>query len=321
MSGPSFLSRSNILLLLTAIIWGFAFVAQRVGMNYVGPFTFNGMRFVLGSLSLLPLLWFNYGRSGRALNVDLWAALWGGIPAGLVLFIGATLQQVGVVYTTAGKAGFITGLYVVIVPLMGLLWGQRTGRRVWLGALLAVVGLYLLSVSEQLTIAPGDALVLIGAFFWAGHVQLIAWLTRKVDPLPLAFFQFVVCAILSLSVAALTEAVSMNDIVAAGLPILYGGVMSVGVAYTLQVVGQKGAHPAHAAIILSLETVFALLGGWLVLKEPLSLRGGLGSALMLSGMLVSQLEFRVDLLRRKGRVHPETADELKVNAVGWRRGP
>ncbi|MBN1934668.1 MAG: DMT family transporter [Anaerolineae bacterium] len=287
--------KSNVLLLLTAIIWGFAFVAQRVGMNYVEPFMFNGVRFALGSASLLPLLWFDRRRRGNdagAARVDAQSALWGGALAGAVLFMGSTLQQAGVVYTTAGKAGFITGLYVVIVPLMGLLWGQHSHGRIWLGALLAVVGLYLLSVSGQFTFSPGALLVLIGAFFWAGHVQVIAWLTRKIDPLVLSFFQCMVCSALSLIAAAFTESISVAGIVQAAVPILYGGVMSVGVAYTLQVVGQKGAHPAHAAIILSLEAVFALIGGWLLLDETLSARGGIGCTLMLIGMLVSQLELR-----------------------------
>lgn len=293
----SVVSRSNLFLLLTAIIWGLAFVAQRAGMEHVGPFAFNGVRFALGSISLLPLLWLACRRRGDGAGearMNARSALWGGALAGVVLFLGATLQQVGVVYTTAGKAGFITGLYVVIVPLMGLLWGQRSGGRIWLGALLAVMGLYLLSMTRQFTISPGDALVLIGAFFWAGHVQVIARLARRIDSLVLSFFQCVVCSILSLITAAFTESISVAGLVQATWPILYGGVMSVGVAYTLQVVGQKGAHPAHAAIILSLESVFALVGGWLLLGEILSVRAGIGCALMLVGMLVSQLEFRPD---------------------------
>lgn len=289
------LSRSNLFLLLTAVIWGFAFVAQRVGMDHVGPFTFNGVRFALGSVSLLPLLWFDRrrrgGGSGEA-HASIRAMLCGGVLAGVVLFAGSTFQQIGVVYTTAGKAGFITGLYVVIVPLMGLLWGQHSNGRIWLGALLAALGMYLLSVTRQLTISPGDVLVLIGAFFWAGHVQVIAWLSRRIDPLILSFFQCVTCSVLSLAAAAFAEPVTAAGLAQAAAPILYGGLMSVGVAYTLQVVGQKGAHPAHAAIILSLEAVFALVGGWLLLGETLSVRAGIGCVLMLGGMLVSQLEFR-----------------------------
>ncbi len=278
--------RSNILLFLTAMIWGFAFVAQRVGMDFVGPFTFNGLRFALGGISLLPLLWLH--RSRPTHNAPK-TALWGGALAGLILFMGATLQQIGVIYTTAGKAGFITGLYVILVPLIGLLWKQRPGAATWLGAGLAVVGMYLLSVTRNLTISFGDVLVLIGAFFWAAHVHLIGWLTKKIDPLPLSLFQFATCSALSLIAALLTEPIPASGVEQAWLPILYGGLLSVGVAYTLQVIGQQHARPAHAAIILSLEAVFAVTGGWIILGETLSWRGLLGCALMLAGMLVSQL--------------------------------
>ena len=291
--------RSNLLLLLTAIIWGFAFVAQRVGMEYVGPFTFNGVRFALGGLSLLPLLYANRNRDS-ARETQVTSLLWGGALAGLALFLGASLQQVGIVYTSAGKAGFITGLYVVLVPLLGLFWKQKTTAETWLGACLAALGMYLLSVTEQFTIAFGDVLELIGAFFWAGHVLLIGWLTRRLDALKIAFAQFMTCSILSLLAASVTEEISLTDIGAAALPIAYGGLLSVGVAYTLQVVAQRHAHAAHAAIILSLEAVFAALGGWLLLGEILSPRGIFGCTLMLVGMLLSQVQLKF-LRRTRGR--------------------
>ena len=284
--------KAELLLLLAAVIWGFAFVAQRVGMEHVGPFTYNGVRFVLGALALLPLLlWVNRRRSMALIPPGNWGlTLGGGLLAGLILFAGASLQQVGIVYTTAGKAGFITGLYVVIVPVLGLLWGQRTPRSTWVGAALAVTGLYLLTLTDDLTLAEGDGLVLIGALFWAGHVLVIGWLSgRHIEPVLLASLQFVVCAVLSLAVAAATESVTLAGLQGATLPILYGGLLSVGVAYTLQVVAQRDAPPAHAAIILSLETVFAALGGWLLLNEILSGRGLTGCALMFAGMLLSQL--------------------------------
>jgi drug/metabolite transporter (DMT)-like permease len=283
--------KTDGLLLLTAIIWGFAFVAQRIGMDYVGPFTFNGVRFALGSLVLIPFM-----RPNRrdALKTSAPSAppvhpLIAGVLAGGALFAGASLQQVGLVYTTAGNAGFITGLYVVIVPIMGLTLGQRTNAGTWLGAVLAACGLYLLSVTEHLTIAYGDLLVLAGAFMWAIHVLIIGWFSPRMDAIQLAFIQFATCSILSLATAAAFEAISLTGILQAAVPILYGGVLSVGIAYTLQVVAQKSAHPAHAAILLSLEAVFAALGGWLVLGEILNSRGMLGCALMLSGMLLSQL--------------------------------
>lgn len=285
--------KADLLLLLTAIIWGFAFVAQRVGMDFVGPFTFNGVRFALGSLSLLPLIWLMQRQKSRAPSVIPQAGgkelLRGGLLAGLALFLGASLQQVGLVYTTAGNAGFITGLYVVIVPILGLIWRQRPTLGTWLGAILATVGLFLLSVTDDFSIAYGDLLVLIGSFIWAGHVLLIGWLSPRMDAMKLSAIQFAVCALLSLLTALAIETIRLDGIIAAAMPIFYGGLFSVGIAYTLQVVAQRDAHPAHTAIILSLEGVFAAIGGWLLLGELLTPRGLFGCALMLGGMLLSEL--------------------------------
>ncbi len=288
----------NLLLLLAAAIWGLAFVAQRVGMQHVGPFTFNAVRFTLGALVLTPFLWVRRSHSGHE-SGQLAAGvipggqlaggvLPGGLLAGAVLFLGSSLQQTGIVTTTAGKAGFITGLYVVIVPIMGLFWRQHTDRETWLGACLAVVGLYLLSVRGTLSIERGDLLVLASAFFWALHVHIIGWLSPRHNPYRLACLQFATCSLLSLAAALLTETIELAAIRAAAGPILYAGLMSVGIAYTLQVIAQRRARPAHAAIILSLETVFAVLGGWLILDESLSARGLTGCVLMLGGMIVSQ---------------------------------
>lgn len=285
--------KSDALLLTTAIIWGFAFVAQRVGMDYVGPFTFNGIRFALGSLSLSPLVLIS--REQRTATKEILpnpgkkTLLFGGAALGMALFSGASLQQIGLVYTTAGKAGFITGLYVIMVPMLGLIWKQRPKIGTWIGAVLAAIGLYFLSVTEEFTIEPGDLLVLIGAFFWAAHVLIIGWLSPRVNPIKLAFSQYLACSILSLITAAIFEVITFNSILAATIPILYGGLLSVGVAYTLQVIAQRDAHPAHAAILLSLEAVFAAVGGWLILGEIISPRGLLGCGLMLAGMLLSQL--------------------------------
>ncbi len=282
--------RSDLLFLLSAIIWGFAFVAQRMGMDHVGPFTFNGIRFLLGALVLVPFIYRRRNRQEE--SHPPWQGdrliLYGGL-AGMAIFAGASLQQIGLVYTTAGKAGFITGLYVVIVPILGLLWGQRTNAGTWGGALLAAAGMYLLSVNEDFSIAYGDLLELAGAVMWACHIHLIGWLSPKTDPLRLAFVQFMVCALASLLTATAVESATLAAIVAAALPIVYGGALSVGVAYTLQVVAQRHAHPAHAAILLSLEAVFAAVGGWWILGEVMSGRAISGCTLMFSGMLVSQL--------------------------------
>ena len=286
--------KSDALLLLTAVIWGFAFVAQRVGMDYVGPFTFNGIRFALGGLSLIPFIVYRkrhaaFPEKKKNSERGLWNFFMGSMLAGCFLFAGSSLQQVGLVYTTAGNAGFITGLYVVIVPVMGLFWKQRVGAGTWTGALLAAAGLYLLSVTRDFTIAKGDFLVLISAFLWASHVLIIGWLSPRTDSIQLAAVQFFVCSILSLGTAFVFETIIIADVLRAAIPILYGGFMSVGVAYTLQVVAQKDAHPAHASILLSLEAVFAAIGGWIVLNEVLSTRGMVGCSLMLAGMLISQL--------------------------------
>jgi drug/metabolite transporter (DMT)-like permease len=284
--------KADFLLFLTAMIWGAAFVAQRMGMDHVGPFLFNGIRFGLGCISLWPLIWLREKKGFKETVFqasDLKTVLKAGLIAGVLLFAGSTLQQVGIIYTTAGKAGFITGLYVVIVPILGLIWKQRPGPGVWIGAFLAAVGLYFLSITEELTIAYGDFLVLLCAMVFALHVLAIGWLAPRVDCIKLASAQFGVNSILSLMVAVFVEDISWQGIMDGLLPILYGGFMSAGVAYTLQVVAQKDAPPAHASIILSLESVFAALSGWIILDEQLTCRAILGCVLMFAGMLAAQL--------------------------------
>ncbi len=279
-------------MLLTAAIWGFAFVAQRAGMEFVGPFTFNGIRFALGTISLLPLLLLkgNHRKSPddtkNSWNKDL---LISGLLLGFVLFVAATLQQIGMVYTSAGKAGFITGLYVILVPAIGIFMKKRTSINIWIGALIAVFGLYFLSVKENFGIGNGDLLVLFSALFFAFHILLISNFSPRMSAIRLSIVQFAVCSLLSLLTAFFTEAIILEDILKAAIPIIYGGVFSVGVAYTLQIVGQKHAHASAASIILSLESVFAVLGGWLILSEQLSVRGMAGCMLMLSGMVLSQV--------------------------------
>lgn len=290
------LIKSDLLLLITGLIWGFAFVAQRIGMEHVGPFTFNGIRFALGSISLIPLILFTRGKNGlesshRNELSPTYLILCGGL-TGLVLFLGASLQQVGLVYTTAGKAGFITGLYVVIVPILWFFRGRQSSSRTWIGAALAAIGLYLLSVTSDFTIQFGDLLEIIGAFFWASHILLINYFSKKINPIVLSLIQFAFCSLLSLITALIFETIALQGILDAGIPILYGGLGSVGIAYTLQVVAQRNAHPAHAAIILSLESVFAAIGGWLILGEMLSTRSKIGCVLMFAGMLFSQLRKR-----------------------------
>jgi drug/metabolite transporter (DMT)-like permease len=280
--------QADLMLLLTAAIWGSAFVAQRAGMNHVGPLTFNSIRFALGALVLVPVMGWRSSRNPENKGSFL-TLIQGGLIAGVILFAGATLQQVGLVYTTAGKAGFITGLYVIFVPIIGLFWGLRLGIGGWLGAGLAAAGLFLLSVNESFALAPGDFWVLLGAVFWAVHVLILSRLSPKLDTIKLACAQFTVCAFLSLIGATLTETLTFEGLKGAAIPILYGGVLSVGMAYTLQVVAQKDAPAIHAALILSLEAVFSAIFGWLLLGEMMNNRGTTGCVLMLAGMLIVQL--------------------------------
>jgi len=269
--------RSDIILLTASIIWGFAFAFQKKGMDFIGPFLFTGLRFILGSLVVLPFLFRKGEQGGFKESIIL----------GFLLFAGVSLQQVGIVYTTAGKAGFITGLYVVFVPVVGYLMGIRTRRLTWIGAGLAIVGLYLLSIRGRFYPEKGDLLVLLGAVFWTFHVIYISKFTKGKDPLKLAFGQFLVCGILGMGVAFVLEDISMSGVFDAGIPLLYAGVLSSGIAYTLQVVGQKRAHPSHAAVILSLESLFAAIGGFLLLHEVMNPKEILGAALMLTGMMIS----------------------------------
>jgi len=284
--------RANILLFIAAAIWGFGFVAQRAGMEYVGPFTFNAIRFALGAISLIPILFFkkdflhwsknDHSKSSKNLT------LYGSVAAGLALFAATSLQQNGIVFTTAGKAGFITGLYVIIVPLLGLAWREKTYWGTWIGAVLAVIGLYLISINQSIHVLVGDLLVLGGAFFWAVHVHVIGWFSTKIHPIKLAFFQFALASILSFICALLFEVINISPIISAWQSIVFAGVFSVGIAFTLQVIAQQEAHSSHAALILSLEAVFAVIGGWLLLNEGLSMRGIIGCILMLTGMLLSR---------------------------------
>ncbi|MFO8110874.1 MAG: DMT family transporter [Desulfosalsimonadaceae bacterium] len=285
--------KGDILLLFTAMIWGSAFVAQKIGMDHIGPFMYTGIRFALGALFLTPLMLFLsrsrpfvlQQRTGPSLLLS-------GLLAGGFLFGGSILQQIGIIYTTAGKAGFITGLYVVIVPLFGLIWGLRPGKGVWAGAILAVSGLYLLTVEEGFSLGVGDTLVIICALMYALHVLVIGWLAPRVDVLRLAVMQFWVCSGISLLIGIFVETLTWAAVKGAAAPILYGGLLSVGVGFTLQVVAQRKAPPAHAAIILSLETVFAVMAGLVILGETLPARGWAGCALMLCGMVASQIEMQ-----------------------------
>ena len=282
--------QANLMLLVTAAIWGFAFVAQRVAMDHMGPFSFNGVRFLLGAISLLPLIWlFSRKRAvatTSAAKTSIWLA--GGV-AGTILFVAAALQQVGLLYTTAAKAGFITGLYMILVPFLGLFLRHVTGLNAWLGAGIALIGLYLLSINADFTMSKGDFLMFIGAIFWACHILWIDFIGRRVNALQLSAVQFLFCGLLSLLVAFWQETPSLSSVLLAWESVLFASFSSVGVAYTLQVVAQKKANPTHAAIIMSMEAVFAAVGGVVFLSESLPLRGWMGCALMMSGICRSTI--------------------------------
>lgn len=285
---------TNGLLLLTAMIWGFAFVAQVDGINYVGPLTLNGVRFSVGVLSLLPVvLIFEKGRVGSAERKKTVLA---SLLAGTVLFCASSLQQIGIVYTrSAGVAGFITGLYIVLIPIACfLLFRHKTGVQIWIGAVLALIGLFLLcyKVGEGFRFGLGELLLLLGSFFWTAHMILVDRLGKTLRSLHFAWGQFLVCALLGLLAMFLFEEPTVSGILNAKWPILYCGVLSVGVAYTLQVIAQKRADPTFAAILLSMESVFSAIGGAVVGTDNISSLGYVGCGLIFAGVLISQLPER-----------------------------
>ena len=287
---PKRVIRGEWLMLLTALIWGTGFVAQRQGMAFVGPFTFIAARFLLGGLALVPVL---YLTRTLPLKFSQQSAKANWLPAtlacGVALFTAASLQQFGLVTTSAGKGGFITALYIVIVPILGLLLKKKVRLVVWLAVVLATVGLYLLTINSGVAISPGDLTVLAGAFVWAVHILLIDHFSAHVPGLLIACGQFLVTGVLGLIAALLFEDIVLSDLIAGGGTILYAGLIVVSLAYTLQVLGQKGVNPSVAALILSLESVFAVLAGALLLNERLTPREWLGCALMLAAVVITQL--------------------------------
>lgn len=277
---------------MIAAIWGSGFVAQRAGMETLGPLSFNAARFVLAILSLLPVWWYQRQRLQRETEqtVEYGTVFWaGGLLAGTVMFAGFTLQQMGLQYTTAGNAGFITSIYIVLVPLLGLLLGQTTRLYTWVGIGLAVVGLYNLSIGPDFSINQGDWLELLGSFFWAVHVLTLGWLSPRLkDLVGLSILQFVVAACWAIITAQWLEQPHWADFVTAAVPLLYSGFIVSGLGFTLQLVAQRTVSSSVAALILSGEAVFALIAGWLFLGEDVGSKQLFGCSLMLAGMLISQ---------------------------------
>ncbi|MDO5286552.1 MAG: DMT family transporter [Actinomycetia bacterium] len=285
--------RANLLLLVTAAIWGSAFVAQRLGAEETGPASFNAVRNLLGSLALLPVV-IGFDRVGTVSQEQrrtLWRQAWKpGMLAGSVLTGGTMLQQAGLEYTTAGNASFITGLYLVLIPLAALvLLRVRTSGWTWVAVVLALAGLYLLSIREGLHINTGDLLVLVCSFFWTAHILVIDRIGSRVDSVRLCVVQFATCSAISALLALVLETHPFTGLVGAAIPLAYTAFLSTGVGFTLQAVAQRDAKAAHAAIIMSLETVFGAVAGALWLAERMDLRGVTGCALMLAAVIVAQL--------------------------------
>lgn len=337
-----FILRQSLLLFLTAVIWGVAFVAQSAGMEYVGPFTYNSVRCILGGLVLLPCILIlreldrrSDGESGNRkpdaqVSKEGKRLLWiGGICCGMILFAASNFQQFGIQYTSVGKAGFITAMYIVLVPLLGLVVHKKVGFKVWIGVAFAVCGLYLLCMNIDfgqvvgdigqygpgyvvqraseygLGFNKGDILVLICAFIFSLHILVIDYFVSKVDGVRMSCIQFWVCGILSLICAILLENPVLSDIWAAWKPICYGGIMSCGVAYTLQIVGQKDMNPTVASLILSLESVVSVVAGFLILHQKMSRRELLGCCLMVVAIVLAQLPDRTD----KSRIDMKRSDK------------
>lgn len=290
---------SAALLFLAAFIWGVAFVAQSVGMDYVGPFTFNGCRFLIGGLVLTPLALIrkkNYekGDSFQRLSVEEQkkyqrTTLIGGICCGVAICVASSFQQAGIQYTSVGKAGFITALYIVLVPVFGIFMKKKVTSAIWVGVVLAAIGFYFLCITESFVINYGDVLLFICAICFTFHILIIDYFAPKADGVALSCIQFWFSGIVCMSIAIFREKPDFSAIIQAAVPILYAGVMSCGVAYTLQIIGQKNMKPAVASLILSLESVISVLAGWVILQEVLTGRQLLGCVLVFAAVILAQL--------------------------------
>ena len=295
-----------VMLFLTAFIWGTAFVAQSVGMDYVGPFTFNFSRYIVGSLVLIPFVAFNISRRKKALksepslnektpakkglfNTYTKATVFGGIICGILLCVASSLQQFGILYSKAvGKAGFLTALYIIMVPVLGIFFGKKTKALIWICIALATLGLYLLCVKEGLHFEIGDIFLILCALVFSFHIMFIDFVSPKGDGVTISCIQFAVSGILCLICALFTEKIVFTEILKGYIPILYAGVMSCGVAYTLQILGQKYVEPTKASLILCLESVFATLGGWVILNQVMTLKETIGCIIVFIAIILAQ---------------------------------
>ena len=290
--GAGLALRGYASLLAAAFIWGTTFVAQMEGMDELGPFSYAASRFFLGFCSL-GLLWLASGRGkGRGVSAAHFSERQSGwrvgLVAGLIMFVASSMQQVAMLYTTAGKTAFITCLYIIFVPIASVMLHRRIRGENWAGALLALTGLYLLAMHGPLALGLGDAIVLVSALWWTGHILYIGRFAAHADAIEVSMVQIGVCAALSFAVAMGFEEITWQAVRGSAFPIFYGGVMSAGVAFTLQIVGQRYVEPSHAAILMSFESIFGALGGWLILGEAMTGREATGCVLMFAGMVTTQ---------------------------------
>lgn len=285
--------RNSLLLFLTAFIWGVSFVAQSVGMDYVGPLTFNSVRSLIGGVVLIPCIWILQRivpeKERQKKPEDKKSLITGGILCGVFLCLASNFQQMGIAHTSVGKAGFITAFYIIIVPILGLFLKKKCAPLVWAGVVLALAGLYFLCMTGGLSIGKGDALVFVGALLFSIHILVIDHFTVLADGVKMSCIQFFVSGTLSGIAMFLFEEPKIAGILAAWQPILYAGVLSCGVAYTLQIVGQRGMNPTVASLILSLESVISVLAGMILLSQHLSRRELTGCILMFAAIILAQL--------------------------------
>ncbi len=279
------------MLFMAALIWGFAFAFQSQGMDHMGPLTFNGVRFLIGAVVLVPVIFLfkKPGEKKKVTKKDIKVTVLGGIVCGLCLFVASSLQQFGIQYTSVGKAGFLTTLYIILVPIIGIFFKRKVSVFVWLGAILSVIGMYLLCVSETMSINKGDIFAFCCAIVFAFHILSVDYFAPKTNGVVLSCLQFLTSGICAMICAFIFERPTMTEIVNGIVPLLYVGVMSSGVAYTLQILGQKNADPTIASLIMSLESAVSVLGGWLILHQKLTVKELIGCLLMFIAVIGVQL--------------------------------
>ncbi len=280
--------KGSIMLLITSFIWGTAFVAQSVSTEVIGPLTFNATRSFIGALVLLPIMLIMDKKRPKSWETDTKSLIFGGIVCGVILTLGSALQQIGLIYTPPGKAGFINSLYIIFVPLCAMFTKKRPKPTIWISVALAIVGMYLLCIKESITINKGDIYIFLCAVAYTAHILAIGYFSPKVDGVKLSCIQFLTCGTLSLIYALIFEEPSFAQLDAAIIPLLYTGVLSSGVAYTLQILAQGFTAPTIATLIMSLEAVFSALASWVVLQEVMSTPEIIGSLLMFGGILIAQ---------------------------------